>query len=91
MLKLVPAHALPNGVPSVKVEPTGNWSLPLITVVAPAVPPGLLSVSFTASMMARVTGAVLFVGSVSLVALVVPVRVTDTGVVSVPPAVPGVT
>ena len=42
-------------------------------------------------MIVRMTGAVLLPGTVSLVAPVVPVKVTDTGAVLVPPAVPGVT
>ena len=78
-------------VTTLNSEFAGNWSLVATLVVAPKVPPGWLAESLTASMMVRVTGAVLLAALLSLVALVVPVNVTETGVVSVPPAVPGVT
>lgn len=76
---------------TVNTEPLGKVSLPANGVLTPTLPPGWVALSATASMMARVTGALLFTVLVSLVALVVPVKVTETGSVSLVPAMPGVT
>ena len=66
------------------------WSL-VSTFKVAAVANGVVRLSVTASIRATVALVVLLAALLSLVALVVPVNVTETGVVSVPPAVPGVT
>ena len=65
-------------------------------LVWPTLPGGAAAVSLTASMMGTVAAVLLLPPAVvpplvSLDAPVVPVSATETGAVSVPPAVPGVT
>ena len=79
----------------VKVDPGGNWSFVATLLVCPMLPGGAEVLSLTASMIATVAAVLLLPPAVvpplvSLAAPVVPVRVTATGVVSLPPAVPGV-
>jgi hypothetical protein len=66
------------------------WSL-LKTLRVVAVPNGVLVLSVSASMMFTVALLALLAVLVSLTALVVPATVTAVGVVSVPPAGPGIT
>ena len=74
----------------VNTEPVGTVSPVVNGVLTPTLPPGWVAVSATASMMVRMIGALLFSVLVSLVAPVVAVKVTETGVVSPVPAAPGV-
>jgi hypothetical protein len=91
---LTGATQVPPGT-RVNVEPTGNWSLVARLVVAPTVPPFTTAVSLSASMIV-IRLVVLLLPPVpvppllSLVAPVVPVTVTSSASVSVPPAVPGI-
>ena len=87
LLTLGAAQVLPGW--SVKAEPTGNWSLPATSVVAPTLPPGWPAVSFTASITGVACVATLLPGALSLVAPVVAVKVTLVVGSSAPPAVPG--
>jgi hypothetical protein len=83
-LLVLAATAPTVSVPSVRVL--------LSTLMLSAVPYGVVTVSFTASMMLAVTVTTLLswvAGAVSLVAPVVAVKITAVAGSSVPPAVPG--